>query len=160
MVQSDNLDDTLAIVIQRWQLGSQKNCDCITREKKLEVWDGWVWSSVLELTILSFGLWGKHLSLWFLTVTHTPPPTPPALSNSTAQWHQCEKKTWPTISNNSTTLRAQEDYNVRPIKRIRKISNQRFQGYFPSSHIIFIVCQYLLIICYKYHSTLFIDAQK
>ena len=110
-------------------------------------------------------LWAvKQALLPMISHCHSPPtPAPPThtMSNFTVEWHQCEKKkTWPIKSNNSTTLRAQEDYNVRPIKRIRKINNQRFQGYFPSSHIIFIICQYLLIICYKYHSTLFIDAQK
>ena len=103
----------------------------------------------LELTILSFGLWSKHFSLYFLTVTPRPPsPATHTLIPQLNDTNVKKKKTWPTKSNNSTTLRAQ-DYNVRPIRRIRKISNQRFQGYFPSSHIIFIICQYLLIICYK-----------
>ena len=90
-------------------------------------------------------LWAmKQALLPMISHCHSPPPH--TQSNFTAHWHQCEKKnlTWPTKSNNSTMLRTQEDYNVRPIKRIRKISNQRFQGYFPSSHIIFIICRYLL----------------
>lgn len=89
----------------------------------------------------NFELWSmKKALLPMISHCHSPPPTHcliPQLNDTNVK-----KKTWPTKSNNSKIM-TQEDYNIRGQLRESENKYQRFQGYFPSSHIIFIMSVFI-----------------